>query len=60
MAELRKRGAIFIKHASELPTLVNANHDLMELQKNGQKEIPGHTKKVTTEIMQPTQHKEQT
>jgi iron complex transport system ATP-binding protein len=60
MAELRKRGAVFIKHASELPTLVNANHDLMELQKNGQKEIPGHTKKVTTEIMQPTQHKEQT
>ncbi|MGA2385304.1 MAG: ABC transporter ATP-binding protein [Candidatus Bathyarchaeia archaeon] len=60
MEELRKHGAVFIKHASELPTLVNANHDLMELQKNGQKEIPGHTKNVTKEIIQPTKCKEQT
>jgi iron complex transport system ATP-binding protein len=59
MAELRKQGAVFIKRASELPTLVNANHDLMELQKNGQKEIPGHTKKVTKEIVQTTRRKEQ-
>ena len=59
MEELRKQGAVFIKHASELPTLVNANHDLMELQKNGHKEIPGHTKKVTKEIIQPTHRKEQ-
>jgi iron complex transport system ATP-binding protein len=59
MTELRKQGAVFIKHASELPTLVNANHDLMELQKNGQNEIPGHTKKVTSEIIRPKQHKEQ-
>ncbi len=59
MEELRKRGAVFIKHASELPTLVNANHDLMELRKNGHKEIPGHTKKVTTEIIHPSPRKEQ-
>ena len=59
MEELRKQGAVFIKHASELPTLVNASHDLMELQKNGHKEIPGHTKNVTKEIIQPTHCKEQ-
>ena len=58
MAELRKQGAVFLKHASELPTLVNANHDLMELQKNRQTEIPGHTKNVTKGIIQPTKCKE--
>ena len=59
MNELKKHGAVFIKHASELPALVNAKHDLMELQKNAETEVPGHTKKATKEIMQPTQHKEQ-
>ncbi len=34
MAELKKAGAIFIKHPSELPTLVNATHDKMELCKH--------------------------
>ncbi len=34
MAELKKAGAIFIKHPSELPTLVNATHAQMELLKN--------------------------
>ena len=59
MNELKKHGAVFIKHASELPALVNAKHDLMELQKNLETEVPGHTKKATKEIMQPTHHKEQ-
>jgi hypothetical protein len=54
MEELRKQGAVFIKHASELPTLVNACHDL-----NGKKEIPGHTKNITKEIVQSTHQKEQ-
>jgi len=43
-AELRKQGAIFIKHPSELPTLVNATHKSIELCKLGQTEIPGHLK----------------
>jgi iron complex transport system ATP-binding protein len=58
MGELRKYGAIFIKSPSELPTLVNATHDLIELRKRGQMEIPGHTKNVTGEILQPSRHKE--
>jgi iron complex transport system ATP-binding protein len=45
LAELRKGGAIFINHPSELPTLVNASQDKIELCKNKQTEIPGHTKK---------------
>jgi hypothetical protein len=44
MTELRKSGAIFIKHPSELPTLVNATHDRIELRKHAQSEIPGHMK----------------
>jgi len=59
MEELRKNGAFFIKHASELPALVNACHDLMELRKNGHKEIPGHTKNAAKELVQPYR-KEQT
>jgi iron complex transport system ATP-binding protein len=43
-ANLRLHGAIFIKHPSELPTLVNATHELMELQKKAPTEIPGHTR----------------
>jgi iron complex transport system ATP-binding protein len=45
LEELRKRGAIFINHPSELPTLVNASQDKIELCKHKQTEIPGHTKK---------------
>jgi len=59
MEELKKNGAVFIKHASELPALVNASHDLMELRKNGHKEIPGHTKTAAKELFQPYR-KEQT
>lgn len=59
MEELKKHGAVFVKHASELPALVNANHDLMELRKNGQKGIPGHTKNVSNEITQSPCSKEQ-
>jgi iron complex transport system ATP-binding protein len=44
MGELRANGAIFIKHPSELPTLVNATHDLIELRKCGNVVLPGHTK----------------
>ena len=58
MQELKKYGANFLKTASELPTLVNARHDLMELQKCGQKEVPGHTKNVTKAIVQPARPKE--
>ena len=58
MAELKKQGAIFIKHPSELPTLVNATHDLIELRKRGQAEIPGHMKNVDKAIMQPVGGKE--
>ena len=45
LSELRKGGAIFINHPSELPTLVNASQDKIELCKHKQTEIPGHTKK---------------
>jgi len=58
MAELRKHGAIFIKHPSELPTLVNATHDLMELRKHAQTEIPGHLKNEPKAITEPTGRKE--
>ena len=51
MAELKKYGAIFIKHPSELPTLVNASHDRMELNKPAQTEIPGHIKNGSKEII---------
>ena len=43
MADLKKAGAIFIKHPSRLPTLVNASHAKMELLRR-QDEIPGHMK----------------
>lgn len=43
MAELKKQGAIFIKHTSELPALVNASYDLMELHKAEGAKAPGHT-----------------
>lgn len=59
MEELKRNGAVFVKHASELPALVNASHDLMELKKNGHKEIPGHTKTVPKETVKPSCHTEQ-
>ncbi len=33
----QETGAVFIKHASELPALVNAKHDLMNCRKTGTK-----------------------
>ena len=45
LTELRNSGAIFVKHPSELPTLVNRSHDKMELAKQTLTDIPGHTKK---------------
>jgi iron complex transport system ATP-binding protein len=53
MQELKKHGAVFIKHVSELPALVNAKHDLMELQKSTENEVPGHTKKLAKTIVRP-------
>lgn len=50
-ADLKKLGAIFIKHASELPTLVNATHDLIELRKRGNVDIPGHIKEAAKIFM---------
>jgi len=54
LAELRKLGAIFIKHPSELPTLVNATHDMIELRKRSPTKIPGHLKETANIITQPT------
>jgi iron complex transport system ATP-binding protein len=59
MAELKKAGAIFIKHPSELPTLVNASHAKMELLKH-QPEIPGHMKDKPKPIAQTIDKKETT
>ncbi|NLF87851.1 ABC transporter ATP-binding protein [Candidatus Bathyarchaeota archaeon] len=47
-AELSKYGAIFIKRPIELPTLVNATHDLIKLQASKQTDIPGHKKDTLT------------
>ena len=58
MQELKEHGAVFIKHASELPALVNAKHDLMELQKNAQSEVPGHSKKLAKAIVKPSNYKD--
>jgi iron complex transport system ATP-binding protein len=57
IAELRKHGAISINHPSELPTLVNATHDRMELCKHNQTEIPGHMKN-TEPITKPLDSRE--
>jgi iron complex transport system ATP-binding protein len=45
LSELRKKGAIFVKHPSELPTLVNRSHEKMELEKRCGADISGHTKR---------------
>ena len=42
--ELRNHGAIFIKRPIELPTLVNATHDLIKLQEAGSSEVLSHIK----------------
>jgi hypothetical protein len=59
MAELKKVGAIFIKHPSELPTLVNATHAKMELLKH-QPEIPGHIKEARKVFTQTNDQTEET
>jgi len=59
MTELKKTGAIFIKHPSELPTLVNATHAKMELLKHPPK-IPGHMKDAPKIITQTSNQKEVT
>ncbi len=46
MKMLKDNGAIFVKHPSELPTLVNATHDKELLSKSAKAEIPGHVKKA--------------
>jgi len=48
LLELKDHGAIFINHPSELPTLVNATQDMIELCKNTKAEILGHTKNTQT------------
>jgi len=57
MVELKKAGAIFIKHPSRLPTLVNATHAKMELLKR-QEEIPGHMKDTPKANIQTADQKE--
>jgi iron complex transport system ATP-binding protein len=57
MAELKTAGAIFIKHPSELPTLLNATHAKIELRKH-QAEIPGHMKDAPKPITQAADHME--
>ena len=57
MTELKKTGAIFIKHPSQLPTLINATHAKMELIKR-QAEIPGHMKDAPKAIANSAEQKE--
>ena len=45
--ELKQCGAVFVKRPSELPTLVNATRDGLELAKRHPTEIPGHIKNTT-------------
>jgi iron complex transport system ATP-binding protein len=59
MIELKKAGAIFINHPSELPTLVNATHAKMELLKY-QPKIPGHMKDAPQIITSTSSQKEVT
>jgi len=56
LADLRKHGAIFIDHPAKLPTLVNATHDMIELRKRMQTEIPGHMKTATNTIEKTDEH----
>ena len=57
MSELKKSGAIFIKHPSELPTLLNATHAKIELRKH-QAEIPGHMKDARKSTTQASDYRE--
>jgi iron complex transport system ATP-binding protein len=59
MIELERAGAIFIKHPSELPTLVNATHAKMELLRH-QPEIPGHMKDASKIFTQTSNQKKVT
>jgi iron complex transport system ATP-binding protein len=43
---LKNSGAVFVKRPADLPTLVSAARDKVELAKCLQTEIPGHTKKA--------------
>jgi len=52
LKELKDCGAVFVKHPAELPTLVNATRDKLELAKHAQSEIPGHTKKPNPNKME--------
>ncbi len=49
LTELKHLGAIFVKHPSELPTLVNVSLDKMGLSKQ-KSEIPGHIKTPLTNV----------
>ncbi len=44
LLELKNEGAIFVKHQSELPSLLNISQDKSELAKRVQPEILGHIK----------------
>jgi iron complex transport system ATP-binding protein len=50
LSQLRGYGAIFLKHATELPTLVNAVHNLQDLCGKDDLDIPGHKKDVVTTL----------
>jgi iron complex transport system ATP-binding protein len=45
LSELKKNGAIFVKHPYELSNLVSISNDKMQLTKETPSEILGHTKK---------------
>lgn len=44
LSQLKNTGAVFVKHPTELPTLVNATRDKEELARHCKTEIPGHMK----------------
>lgn len=44
LAEMKNIGAIFVKHGSELPSLLNATKKRLEYPKCDMTEIPGHIK----------------
>ncbi len=46
LLELKNDGAIFVKHQSELPSLLNISQDKAELAKHARTEIPGHMRTV--------------
>ena len=44
LAELKSEGAIFVKHESDLPSLLNISTDKLAFTKQSSTEIPGHMK----------------